>query len=143
MPLENAMPRRLVALGLLICLAGCGKDIYAVSGKILYKDGATPGKELKNYLVVFQPVGDRAMGAHGLVGEDGTFTVGTEQDNDGAQVGKYQVAISPPIPAKSDSPRSRSILHERYEDSAKSGLEVTVEPRRNEFVLEVERRPRR
>jgi hypothetical protein len=137
------MKMRLCALGLIFCLAGCGKDIYPVSGKIVYKDGGVPGKELKDYIVIFQPVGDRSMGAHGLVGEDGRFIVGTEHDNDGAQAGKYQVAIAPPISANADAIRARSVLLERYEDSAKSGLEVTVEPRRNEITLEVERRARK
>jgi hypothetical protein len=124
----------------LAALAGCGTPrTVAVEGKIVWSDGQAAG-ELAGYTVTFESM-EANVGATGVVREDGTFTVDTDRPGDGAILGKHRVALTPPDPLHDvDRPRPKAILPARYGDLAKSGLEATIERKRNEVVLTVDRR---
>src|SRR5690349_18876722 len=86
---------RLTALGLVLAVAaGCGSgNTSPVRGKVVFKDG----KPLNGGLVVFRPVDQKLqVSSRGDIHQDGTFTLGTYQEGDGAIPGKYQAAITPP-----------------------------------------------
>ncbi|HXG12850.1 MAG TPA: hypothetical protein VNK04_24040 [Gemmataceae bacterium] len=121
----------------LLTLAGCGgRGPYPVEGKIVVKDDPFPIKELEGYTVMFQSQTEPVVSASGTVKADGTFQVGTNKEDDGAVVGKHRVAVMPPIPEEGQRPKKH--LLERYHRFETSGLEVTVEPKKNQIILEVE-----
>jgi hypothetical protein len=73
---------------LLTGLVGCGeREIYQVTGTVKLTDG-TP---LPGGRVILT---GGASGAHGQIGEDGSFTLGTYRVNDGARPGEYAVAAT-------------------------------------------------
>jgi hypothetical protein len=69
-------------------LAGCGSDseLGSVHGVV-----RLDGKPLATGTVRFIPASGRA--ATGTIQSDGTFTLGTYGESDGALIGKHQVAI--------------------------------------------------
>lgn len=127
--------------GVFLCLwlTGCGgRGIYPVSGKIVYKDNQPAGKELSKYMVILESV-EKPMGATAELKEDGTFEVSTEKPGDGAVLGKHKVVVFPPMGKGGDDLRPKSILDPRYEKFETSGLEIVVEPKKNEVLLVVEK----
>ena len=120
-----------------VVLAGCGGNgTYPVEGKVVYQDGV-PATDLAGYLVNLD-LPDQQVGASGLVQPDGTFTIGTFEDDDGALPGKYRVAITPPEPPV-DAPPPKPIIPRTYGDLQKSGLEMEVKPEDNDITLTVQR----
>jgi hypothetical protein len=119
-----------------LALTGCGgRRTYPVEGRVVVKDNAVPVKDLQGYVVTFESQTE-PVGASGTVGRDGTFRVGTFKEGDGAVVGKHRVSL---MPATGDA---RIVLPNRYHRFETSGLEVTVEPRKNEITLEVDAKKR-
>ena len=121
-----------LTLSALLATAGCGNDgppTAKVSGTV-----TLDGDPLPFGSVVFSPPDGRA--ASGAIQSDGSFTLGTFTDGDGAVLGRHQVAViarkklddsSPGAPM---APRfGPSLIPELYSDSATSGLsfEVTAE----------------
>lgn len=128
----------LTLAGLSCTLAGCGSRTYPVKGVVVWPDGK-PATELAGYAVTFEAV-EAKVGATGDVQADGTFTVGTYRDGDGAVPGRHRVALTPPDPLHDvDKPRPKAALPPRYRSLEKSGLVVTVERKTNEVTLQVER----
>jgi hypothetical protein len=126
-----------VAVFVAFVACGCGERTYPVQGQIVFEDNA-PARELAGYTIMFQSE-QHQKSASGIVAADGTFTVGTFQDNDGALRGKQRVAITPPIP-DTDAPRPPVIIDPaKYSDFAKSQLEVDVKAETNKVTLKVER----
>jgi hypothetical protein len=109
--------------------------MYPVRGKVLFKDG-TP---LKGGLVVFESVDNPRVMARGDIGSDGTFSLGTKNPGDGALPGKHRVMVSPPPPSNAQQSKGPRPIDRRFEDFNTSKLVFTVEPRANEFTIEVER----
>lgn len=132
--------KQVAAMVLLACCFGCTKETYPVTGKIVYKKtGEQAGQELAEYVITLKSDNpDKPMSGVAFVKPDGTFTIGTRSDNDGAILGKHRVVIMSPM-AESDSPRAKSILHPRYMTFETSDLEIQVEPASNEVKLVVER----
>ena len=119
---------------------GCGQsgpELAPVIGTVQWKGGG-PATELANYNVSTQPVG-KGDSATGVVQADGTFTLSTLAENDGAIVGKHKVALGAPMP-ELDKPVPKPLIPERYGDFEKSGLEIDVKSEPNNVTLEVERR---
>ncbi len=108
-------------------IAGCkrGPDLAIVSGKVTYK-----GQPLKHGNILFQPsVGPPAKGE---IGPDGSFTLSTLKNKDGAVIGKHRVQVictAPPAkPANPDEeiPSAKSLIPEKYSNYATSEISVEV-----------------
>lgn len=121
-------------------LAGCGqagKEVYPVTGEVLYK-GKQP---CAGALVVFHPKGATGVAVdrpNAVVREDGTFTLSTFADHDGAPPGEYGVTV---VWQKSRVTASKvggdlagrlktpDVLKGRYGDPRSPRLKATVEKR--------------
>ena len=123
-----------LAIGL---LSGCsGSTLESqVSGHILL-DGARIGPGT----VVFAPIGG-GKPATGAVDGSGNYSMSTNHEI-GLGAGKYKVAVSirelpPDIKRGERPPLGKLLVPEKYEDSAKSGLEYDVAPGRNTIDIEL------
>lgn len=135
------LPTALAAICLL-GLAGCGggEDFPTtpISGKVTFD-----GQAVKGGSVMLTPAPgteDKPAGkpATGTVGEDGTFTLSTYGDNDGAVIGKHSVSYTPPAGEVSESPSG----HEQTPKSPYAGLkpkqpEVDIKEGMKELNIEL------
>lgn len=101
------------------------------------------GQPLASGQVIFQPASGR--GAQGTIRPDGTFTLGTYGETDGALVGEHRVAIVAYAGATQGRPdptaqraAPKPLVPERYLAVGTSGLTYEVKPGKNqpEFNLE-------
>ena len=134
----GGLRRRLLALSIagacLLAIAGCGNDqleVYHVQGKATLRDG-TP---LVDGLVLFESVDPKGINARGFVQKDGSWTLTTYEQDDGAIAGKHLVMLSPSVRRATGRKKYEDTIHERYLDFDSSGLEVTVSqnPEQNVF----------
>lgn len=126
---------------LLCCAVGCGGgglSTYPAGGTLKSQQGAS----FQGCTIVFRSVGGpKSFTARGDVGADGTFRMSTLESGDGAVEGEHKVyLIGPGIPAGADrdeTPLPRLPFHEKYLDSATSGLQVTVtrDAAKNQFEI--------
>jgi len=122
-----------VLLGFVVS-GGCSSGgYYSVQGKIVDQAGQ-PVAGLEGSQIVFTLV-DGATSSVGEIASDGSFTIFTDKPGDGAPPGKYQVHIArryidPEHPAP-------QVIDSKYEKPETSGLEATVEPKRNTFEFKV------
>lgn len=115
---------------LFLCLlAGCRDDgrlrTYPINGKVVFEDG----QPLKGGSVIcLCESGEHALSARGEINEDGTFTLGTYDTDDGAIAGLHQVAIDPPIPVdfNPDAGPARRVIADRFRDPTTSQLSFEV-----------------
>jgi hypothetical protein len=115
---------------------GCSSNRpQPVQGKIVFSDGAA-ATELAGYLVGMDSGGPE--GANGVVQPDGSFRVGTFENDDGAMPGKYKVSLTPPDPPL-DQPVPPPIIDPKYSNVETSGLTVEIKPGDNPVTLTVER----
>ncbi len=121
----------LVAFGL---ASGCSTGgYYPAQGRVVDPQGQTfPG--LVGSEIVFTMV-DGPTSSVGEIQADGSFKLFTERPGDGVPPGKYQVNIprrylDPERPAP-------QVIDGKYERPETSGLEATVEPKKNEFEFKV------
>jgi hypothetical protein len=123
----------------LLAVAGCGPSMGQVDGKVVWADGK-PAAELANGQVIFESP-EMRITARGEIAADGTFTLRTSQEGDGAKVGEYQVAIVEHRVATGGegSPVAPQRLADKYYDFKTSGLTATVKPGRHPVTLTVER----
>jgi hypothetical protein len=125
-------------------LCGCRDDgrlpTYEVTGKVVFSDGGPlPG----GWIIFESPEHKKA--ARGVVETDGTFRLGTYEQEDGAVAGRQLVAITPASPQGIDPDKSTAppVIDPKYSHMDTSGVEVEVLPDgENEFTITVER-PRR
>ena len=79
-----------LAIGVLTQI-GCGPKrppTYPVKGKLVFEDGTSPRfGEIEFYNA------EEKINARGRIERDGTFTVGTFAENDGAVAGTHQIVI--------------------------------------------------
>src|SRR5262249_26696490 len=106
---------------------------------ILFEDGK-PAKELAGGFVHFDPV-EGKISALGEIRSDGSYRLYTNKKDDGAPLGKYRVTVSPPPLPDPDKP-SKPILHPRFLSAETSKLEFTVEAKKNQWNIKVERAKR-
>lgn len=132
-----------VLLCFVVLAVGCGDDgripTYEVVGKIQFADG-TP---LQGGSVICLSDSEDALSARGNIAEDGSFTLGTYEADDGAIAGRHLVAIDPPLPANfnPDAGPPPKVIHSRYQAHDSSGLEFTVTKEGlNEATLEVSKK---
>jgi len=116
-------------------LTGCGPwhlKTYPAGGKVLLADG-TP---LAGGKLVFYSI-EHGLGAKSRIGEDGAFTLGTFEKEDGAVAGLHQAAVMRPI-GNPDSGYTVPI-EEKFMSATSSGLEFTVtEDDPNQFEVTVD-----
>ena len=139
--------RHCVVLGAVAAIVGCSEapKTYPVRGIVRFPDG----KLLQSGSIEFEGAIDRKerVVARGMVGADGSFVLGTYTVDDGAVLGEHRVVvISDQIIGNSierpelleERPQQ---LHPKYRDFNRSGLVFTVEPKENEFLVEVDYAP--
>lgn len=121
---------------LLVLAGGCsGEGLYPVEGQIVDAHGQ-PIAELEDGTVEFEAL-EAPVSAIGDIDEEGYFRMTTKRPGDGAVLGKHRVLIMQPSVA-ADEPVVQ-VIDPKYHAYATSGLEVTVEPKRNKIRLPVER----
>jgi hypothetical protein len=107
-----------------IALAGCGSNtspVARVRGKVLLDE-----KPLANGAIATLPEGGR--GAHGAI-TNGEFELGTFGNTDGAVIGTHKIAIVANEPSQStdtESAPGKSLIPQRYNNPAASGLTIEV-----------------
>src|SRR5262249_12270439 len=131
---------RLLAMLALLAPVGCGQsgpEKARVSGKVTYQ-----GKPVPKGPIAFIPVAADGRNAPGALRDDGTYTLQTEESNDGAQLGEYKVTISarddpvldyvPVTPVK-----PKMLAPAQYENPETSGLKATVVRGSNVFDFDL------
>jgi hypothetical protein len=100
------------------------------------------GKPLASGTVRFVPAAGRA--ATGAIQSDGSFTLGTYGESDGALIGKHQVAVIAYEAAEDGRPAyevrtttSKFLVPQRYMAVGTSGLTFEVKPGKNEANFEL------
>ena len=128
-----------VAAMVLAC-SGCARDLYPVSGKVLYKSAPAAGAT-----VFFQRKGAAPMNEHlimGIVRDDGSFKLVCGSLGEGAPEGEYDVLIEwkqTRKAAKGDvkhgpghpSQKSADRLNGRYADPKQPRLHAMVKAETN------------
>ena len=111
-----------------VFLAGC-RDKSQLSVASVTGTVTLDGKPLTQGTVIFTP--ERGRAARGEIGSDGSFTLSTYGESDGASVGTHQVSI---IAIEGDeevgfesSVEPKWLIPRRYGAAATSGLEFEVE----------------
>ena len=124
--------------GVALCLPSCGsgrKAVYQVHGQVFAKNG----QPAADAFVVFHPVDAADGDAHipsAYVNEDGSFSLTTYTQGDGAPVGEYIVTIEwrPRVKSAFDPNRhGRDKLEGRYSNVAKSKLRFTIEKKSSDL----------
>lgn len=132
--------RQFSGLIVLLCLAGTGCSgrlaTYPVQGKVQFLDGAPVRVgtiELKSL--------DHAVQARGEIQEDGSFTLSTFADGDGAVAGKHACVVVQFVmleEAEGYRPSKMGVIDRRYSSYGTSGLSIEVLPQSsNKVVIEV------
>jgi hypothetical protein len=126
---------------LLVSLAlsgGCGKkkkDIpqYKAKGKILLDDKPIAGLEVM-FFTTDKTLEEDMMESkiprpHALTKGDGSFTLGTKGDGDGAPAGEYKVVVSAPSGRGfGKTASSGPTISKKYKQPETSPLKVTIKP---------------
>jgi hypothetical protein len=155
--IKDSLKRHLVLVVAAAVLAGCGGDpdlpkLGKVSGTVTYK-----GQPVTKGLVTFVPAGgagaQTGQSATGEIQEDGSFTLSTFEDGDGAVLGEHIVAVQSreqdpalegqgmPIPDARGRLKTKPPKHlvpERYGTPGKSPLRQTVVEGSNTVKLDLE-----
>lgn len=124
--------------------SGCGgPKIHPVGGKVVYADTGQTATDLAGYHVELESIdgqmNGRSVSATGEIQKDGTFQITTLKENDGAMLGKHRVLIAPPH-TEGDTATKPFLIDKRFMSYESSNLTVTVEAKKNDFTLTVERR---
>jgi hypothetical protein len=123
---------------LIVTTCGCNsgqKPTYPTKGKFVWEDGSNV-KELSGGMVVFQCDSEEIV-ARAPIDQDGAFTIGTYTMDDGAVAGKHKVSVVQPADETAGDARALQVVDPKYESTATTDLEVTIEPKSNEIVLKV------
>lgn len=138
-------PLRRVLAGFAACagvtLAGCGTkgpELHPVKGTVLVNK-----KAAAHATVVLHPVNPTSPDApkpRGKVNADGTYTLTTHTEGDGAPAGEYRVTVEQWLAgARADDPPANR-LPAKYADPNTSGLTATVAPGSTELkAIEITR----
>ena len=138
----TGMRRVVRAIAVVACLSlltGCSDRFktYPVHGKVQFKSGGPVRVgtiELKSR--------EHDIHARGTLNTDGTFTLTTYEDGDGAIAGKHDCVVVQFVMAEGiqgHRPSTIGVIDRRYNSYATSGLEVKISPKgKNEITIEVE-----
>lgn len=124
-------------IGSAVC-AGCnrGPELAPVSGKVTYK-----GEPLKHGNILFQPF--TGPPAKGEIGSDGSFTLSTIKNNDGAVIGKHRVQVictapqAKPANPDEEIPSAKSLIPEKYSNYVTSEIAVEVVKGGGPYLIEL------
>ena len=112
---------------------------YPVQGIVQFEDGSRP---MFGDIEFFNEA--NKINARGKINRDGTFTVTTYTENDGAVAGTHKIIImqitGDYLTAKISDQIQHDhgdLIHSRYNDYRTSGLECTVSSRENNFELTI------
>ena len=129
---------------ILIAAPGCSRTdrlkTVPVSGIV-----TLDGQPLKMGSVIFTPANGRA--ATGQIQADGTYVLGTYEEDDGAILGTHQVSVTareelPPDPGGLPEPSyGPSQIPEFYGYAATSGLQFEVVDGENDIPIELSSQP--
>jgi hypothetical protein len=136
--------RNIWLLVILVGGAGCsnGPKLYPVHGKVVYPDGSP----MLGGAIMFEPVENslNVMSQGTIDNDTGKFMLTTYTPGDGAMIGRHRVIIR----GRRSNPKSEVVdpttigqIHPRFTDFATSGLEFTIEPKKNEFIITIEKAP--
>jgi hypothetical protein len=116
-------------------LAGCdsSRQTYPAGGTVLFDDG----KPLSQGLVTFRLTGTaESVTARGPIQRDGTFTLTTFKDGDGAIAGTHQALVVVPLVESYTGPPPINRKFSSYE-SSKLEFTVTKNAQQNQFKIVV------
>ena len=122
---------------LLVVLTGCGSGAATadVSGKVTYE-----GKPVTGGSIGFTPIGsgegNAGKAGGGMVGADGSYTISTYGENDGAVIGKHRVSYTPPPPGESPG-ESKAPPPSGFEGLVPKTAEVEVVKGENTIDIEL------
>jgi hypothetical protein len=135
-----------VILGVLFLFGGCSEGplpTYSVVGQLQFEDGTVP----KFGSIEFYHA-QLKINARGKINRDGTFSVGTFRENDGAIEGKHQIIIVQDTGSDVTSRLNVSLKHDHgqlvdptYRDYKTSDLKFDVRPGENRVQLVVRKHP--
>ncbi|MFI4874296.1 MAG: hypothetical protein ACIALR_03130 [Blastopirellula sp. JB062] len=125
-------------------LSGCGGqqdfETAPAGGEVRYD-----GQPLPYGTVSFRP--KAGSPATGTIRPDGSFTLTTYHDGDGAILGKHEVLVNateldagtaPPIQPGTEMPVPKSLIPQKYQSFSTSGIEVEVKKgAKNQFQIEL------
>ena len=142
------MPRLLyltIALAL-VTIVGCGdagKKTYPVHGVVRFPDG----KLLRRGTVEFELISrENPSMSTAEIHPDGSFTMGTNDLDDGAVAGTYRAVVIADHRIGNGFERPGlippPIVHERYRDFLTSKLQFEVKEETNHFVIDVDYAPK-
>ncbi len=126
-------------VALCLVLTGCSDQLrtYPVSGKVRFTTGGivhVGTVELKSR--------EHNVQARGQIRSDGSFTLTTYKDGDGAVAGMHDCVVVQFVMAEGISghkPSTVGVVDRRYATYSTSGLKAEVSPdKKNELMLEVE-----
>lgn len=122
-------------------LSGCSDRLrtYPVSGKVQFKSGSPVRVgtiELKSR--------QHDIHSRGTLNPDGTFTLTTYEEGDGAIEGKHDCVIVQFVMTEGlqgHRPSTIGVIDRRYNNYTTSGITIDIEAKRNEITIEVEGLP--
>lgn len=132
----------LVIIGAAMLAIGCGKSgpvVYPVKGVVVYPNGSP----VQGGSVEFEALEGEWKGhnARGAIQDDGSFTLTTEKQGDGAVVGRQRAIVRQPYPSRMYAPDGKALphrfIHTKYSNYHASGLEFTIVEGKNELTIEV------
>lgn len=140
---EHPRAARILSLAIagfvVTAMAGCGaSDKGAVRGKVIFEGQPVSGGSI-TFAPIRSPGNESAVGsgkpATGRVGADGLFVLSTDDDADGASIGRHHVVYAPPS-GETETP-DPTTPRSPYEGLAPRETEVEVKGGRNEFTVEL------
>ncbi len=137
---ETTLMWKLIAIAITcpLCFGGCGASSGEMETASVYGVVTLDGTPLTTGMVYFVPEGGR--GAKSKISEDGSYTLGTYGDKDGAIVGRHKVFIiasEGDVAFESEEP-VKSLVPRRYTNAKTSRLEFEVKAgETNEAPLEL------
>ena len=135
--MRNAVILWVAIVMLLQGCGGSGLETYPVQGTVTLSDG-TP---ITSGVIEFES-SEQSVAAVGWIQEDGTFTMGTAGQDNGAVLGSHRVLLRPHMPLGDGAEATgfrRAPIPPRYSQYETSGLEFTVEAKSNEFHIVLEK----
>lgn len=135
------VPRAGLAVVMVSGLCGCGPNDRLKTAPV--KGTVTvDGIPLRTGRIIFTPESGRS--ATGVISEDGSYQLGTYDENDGAIIGRHKVAVQarPKLQGESGGapliPRyGPSLIPEAYGDQQTSGLEYEVTDGTNQIDIKL------
>lgn len=139
---KAALVFAVAAWSIVLGVGGCGSGRYPVSGRVTYDDGS-PVTE--GTVIGQMGEGPKSVSVQGRIDSSGRFSWGTERPADGAEPGKYLVAVTPR--GLSDEEIAKGVppaVDPKFSNLQTSGIEFDVKPGTNQLNIKVSKpkRPR-